>query len=270
VSLTPVLLIKIAVPPVLVAAMSLAARRWGPTIGGLIMGLPWMTGPVLYFLALDKGMDFAVRACTGIELAVLAMGGFILTYALVSRVARWPLAITAAVVSFGVIAHVTSDLQIELWMAAGLGAATLIVTYLLLPKPTGAAVPGPLPWWDIPARMSATFVLVAVIMLSADRLGPQLSGIVASYPVILTVVGTFTHHQWGRDAVLRVLRGISLSLLGFVAFFAVVGYGLPLVGLPAAFALALLAGLCVSALLIAINRWASERGRMKHPAPSQS
>ena len=48
------------------------------------------------------------------------------------------------------------------------------------------------------------------------QLGPQLSGIVASYPVIVTVVGSFTHHQWGRDAVLRILRGMSLSLIGFV------------------------------------------------------
>ena len=49
----------------------------------------------------------------------------------------------------------------------------------------------------------------------------------STFPVILTVVGAFTHHQAGLDAVLRLLRGISLSLIGFCAFFAVVGYALP-------------------------------------------
>ena len=43
-------ILKIAVTPLLVAAVSLAARRWGPTVGGLVMGLPWFTGPVLLVL----------------------------------------------------------------------------------------------------------------------------------------------------------------------------------------------------------------------------
>ena len=62
-----ILLLKIAVPPLLVAIASLAARWWGPTVGGMLVGMPWMTGPVLFFLALDKGTDFAVGACTGIR-----------------------------------------------------------------------------------------------------------------------------------------------------------------------------------------------------------
>ncbi len=41
------ILLKLTVTPILVALVSIAARRWGPTIGGLIMGLPWMTGPIL-------------------------------------------------------------------------------------------------------------------------------------------------------------------------------------------------------------------------------
>ena len=50
-------------------------------------------------------------------------------------------------------------------------------------------MPAPLPWWDIPARMAVTLMLVAVILSSADRLGPQLSGVVSTYPVILIVIG---------------------------------------------------------------------------------
>src|SRR5436190_1911475 len=79
-SLPMAFLLKIAVPPFLVAAMSLAARWWGPTIGGLLLGMPWMTGPVLFFLALDKGEDFAVGACAGIELGVVCVAAFMVAY----------------------------------------------------------------------------------------------------------------------------------------------------------------------------------------------
>lgn len=251
---TIILLAKIAVPPVLVALMSLAARRWGATIGGLIMGLPWMTGPVLFFLALDKGTDFGVRACLGIELAVWGMGAFILGYGFMSRRFAWPLCLAIAVSGYFAVAYFTQGLAIPLWAGAAGAAATLALTYRLLPVPTSNAIPGALPWWDIPARMLATFMLVAAIMLSADHLGPQLSGIVASYPVIMTVIGSFTHSQWGSDAVLRIFRGMTLSLLSFVVFFLIVGYGLPVLGLVPAFALASVAALSTSGLLVASNR----------------
>ncbi len=96
-------LLKIAVPPILVALMSLAARRWGPTVGGLLMGLPWMTGPVLFFLGLDKGGEFAVAACSGIQLGVVCICAFMLAYSATSIVAPWPFCLVAATIAFSAV-----------------------------------------------------------------------------------------------------------------------------------------------------------------------
>ena len=111
-------LLKITVPPILVAVMSLAARRWGPTVGGLLMGLPWMTGPVLFFLALDKGGDFAVAACAGIQLGVICIYAFILAYAPTSFVAPWPVCLLAATIAFGAVAWLVQGQPILLVTAA--------------------------------------------------------------------------------------------------------------------------------------------------------
>jgi hypothetical protein len=247
-------LLKIAVPPVLVAAMSLAARRWGPTIGGLLMGLPWMTGPILFFLALDKGGDFAVTACAGILLGVIGIYAFILAYAATSIVAPWPVCLSAATIAFAIVAWLAQGQTISLTVAAAAALAALVATICLLPRPRTAAAPGLLPWWDIPARMAVTLMLVAAILSSADRLGPQLSGVVSTYPVILIVIGSFTHHQWGVDAVLRVQRGLTVSLANFIVFFLMVGLTLPMVGVLPAFGLAAVTALTTSSLLIAFNR----------------
>lgn len=102
--------------------------------------------------------------------------------------------------------------------------------------------------------MLATFLLVAAIMSSADRLGPQLSGLVSTYPVILVVVGCFTHHQWGVDALWRVQRGLTVSLANFIVFFLVVGLTLPSVGVVPSFLLAAATALVTSAMLIQWNR----------------
>jgi hypothetical protein len=257
--------LKIALPPVLVAAMSIATRVWGPTIGGLLLGLPWMTGPVLFALALDKGEAFAVEACVGIQLGVICIVAFMFAYAIASAIAGWSLSLAAAVAGFAAVAWATQEFGRALWAStnvllsplaatAGFAAVSLAIAAWLLPRPRGAPAPAALPWWDIPVRMLATLVLVAIIMLSADLLGPQLSGIVSTYPAILTVIGTFTHHQWGRDAVRRILRGLAQSLFAFVVFVLVVGTTLPALGLVGSYALASAFAVAISAGFLAFNR----------------
>jgi hypothetical protein len=141
-----------------------------------------------------------------------------------------------------------------LWAAAILGATSLSVALALLPRPLGGAPAQAPPRWDIPARMAAAAVLVAALVIGADAMGPQLAGVLASYPIILTVTGTFTHYSSGRDAIWRVLRGLAASLFGFIAFFLVVGLTLPGAGVVGAYALASLSALAITSTLLAAHR----------------
>ena len=257
-------LLKIAITPLLVAGVSIAARWWGPTVGGILMGLPWFTGPTLFVLIQDKGIDFGAGACVGIELGAACVAAFILAYGLISIAARWPLCLAGGMAAFAAGAWVTRDpawLRAAagdgagpLWVAAAFAVLALVTTYLLLPRPTTTPALQALPWWDIPMRMATTGALVTVILLTADVMGPQLSGIMSTYPVIVTVVGTFTHHRWGREAVWHMLRGITASLVGFVAFFLIVGLALSGLGLIASYALAAAVALTMTSGLFFLNR----------------
>jgi len=257
-------LLKIAVTPLLVAGVSLAARWWGPTVGGILLGLPWFTGPVLYILVQDWGIEFGVAACVGVLLGVVCISAFILAYGFAALIAGWPWCLAAAAAAFSACAWATGDPTMlarlpygaiaPLWAAAGAGAASLAVVLALLPRPRGAGLPQALPWWDIPVRMAATAALVAVLVAGADALGARLAGVLATYPIILTVVGTFTHQRWGRDAVWRVLRGLTASLFAFVVFFLVVGLALPSLGLAASYALAAASALAITTGLFILNQ----------------
>jgi hypothetical protein len=203
---------------------------------------------------MDKGEAFAVGAATGIELGVVCLGAFVLAYGTVSTFAGWRPSLAAAIIAYAAAAWATQDLEMTLATAAGAGALSLGVALMLLPAPRTVTAIAALPWWDIPVRMLATLGLVALIVLSADALGPRLSGIVATYPSILTVLGAFTHHQWGRDAVRGLLRGATLSLFSFVAFFLVIGAGMPALGLVPAFVLASAVALATTAVLVSVRR----------------
>jgi hypothetical protein len=102
--------------------------------------------------------------------------------------------------------------------------------------------------------MATAAAIVTAVVVSADVLGPRLAGVLSTYPVIVTVVGSFTHHRSGPDAVWRLLRGVAASLIGFVAFFLVVGLTLPALGIVAAYALAALASLVITAGLLVAHR----------------
>jgi hypothetical protein len=233
------LLLKLMIVPVLVALMSLAARRFGPMIGGLLIGLPWMTGPIIFFLGQERGDSGTISLAVGAMLATVSISAYALTYGCLGMQFRWPLSLAAGAAAYAIVGWALSAVVLPATPAALIG-----------PVPA-------LPWWDIPVRMLASAVMVTVIALVSDRLGATASGIAASFPVLLTVIGTFTHHQWGSDALLALLRGITRSLLSFVMFFWVVATFVEPLGLVMSYAAATAAALCVSATLIAVNRAAA-------------
>lgn len=243
-------LFKIILTPVLVALVSIAARRWGPTVAALLIGFPWMTGPVLLFLGLEYGDTYIVRTATGVLIGAVSIGFALLVFANVVKRASWPWALLSVFAAYGFAGYMLNNLQIPLWFAALLAVASLVGASFLMPRPDVSIVPPQLPWWDIPMRMIATALLVTIIIVSADFLPPELVGVVSSYPVIVTVVGAFTHARWGWQPAVKLIRGVSLSLLSFVAFFLTLGATIEHIGLIRAFMASALAGFFVSSSFV--------------------
>ena len=107
------LFLKLTLAPFLVAVATVVARRWGPTIGGIIIGFPLSTGPIFLFLAIDQGLDFAARATVGILYALVGLAAFALTYALASLRTGWIGSLaTAALLFFAVSAMVRTPVKL--------------------------------------------------------------------------------------------------------------------------------------------------------------
>ena len=56
------MLVKIFLTPLLILMCLLVARRWGSFVGGVIAGLPLISGPVSFFLTLEQGATFSATA----------------------------------------------------------------------------------------------------------------------------------------------------------------------------------------------------------------
>ena len=146
------------------------------------------TGPIFIFLAIEHGLDFAQKATVGILFGLVGVATFALAYAVVSRRTGWIGSLVVAVMGFFAVSAVVSQVEAQA-MGAGLAAYTaLLLVTLIVRVPRSNPVRGRPPRWDLPLRMAAAAILILTITETANSLGPVLSGIIGTYPVVTTVV----------------------------------------------------------------------------------
>ncbi len=249
-----ILFFKLLITPIFIGSATLAGRRWGPAVNGLLVGLPLTTGPISFILAHQYGLAFASKSAAGNLAGQISMCVFCLVYSLIAQKRRWPLSALAAV---GAFLLTTILLNRFAWQLLPAFAALLLVIALverLIPRQAFSSGPSTPPRWDVPARIIVATTFVALLTTFASVLGPQLSGLISTFPIFGVVFATFTHSQQGAPAVARLLRGIVLSSVSYAFFFLIVGLGLTRLGIALTYAIALLVTLGISGLLYFATR----------------
>jgi hypothetical protein len=129
------LLLKLMIVPVLVALMSLAARRFGPMVGGLLIGLPWMTGPIIFFLGQEKGDVHAASLACGALLATVSISAYALTYGWLGMRFRWPVSLLSGAAAYVGVGWALSGVTMAPTPAALIGGSCLLASSFLIPAP---------------------------------------------------------------------------------------------------------------------------------------
>jgi hypothetical protein len=247
------LLLKLTLTPILIGGASLAARRWGPTIGGWIVGLPLTSGPVLLFIALEHGPSFAAVTSVGTLLGISAIAGYCVGF--IAGSPRGPAAAFAtasvAYVATGFVGQMLAGWPFPVLVALSAGA--IVIALLRLPATSGRRSTTPHPAWDLPARIIVGTALVLTLTSVAPLLGPTASGIATTFPVYVSVLSVFAFLHDGRPAAFGVLRGLLVGLFGTIGFYVAVHSLVEQVGVWPTFAVAVATSLAVSGLAL---RWA--------------
>jgi hypothetical protein len=250
------LALKIVITPALIAIATLAGRRWGPSISGWLVGLPFTSGPVSLFLAFEQGTAFAASAAAGSIAGAAAASLFAVVYAGLARRVAWPMTLAGASAVFLVcialirMLPLTSDLPLP-FGALYIATLAAAVAAIAIVRPKATATPAAAaPRWDLPARMITATALVLVITTAAPLLGPQLTGLITTYPIYASVLAAFAHAQRGPEAATLVVRGLCFGLLAFASFFFAIGALVDRLGIVVAFAAAIAAALAVQSLTL--------------------
>ena len=247
-----ILALKLLLAPLLVVASSLVGRRWGPRLAGIVVVLPIVAGPILLIVYLDHGTQFAAQAARAATLGVVPLALFALVFAYGSRRHAWLLTLATAWVTVLLADLVLARFNVPAGIALALAVLALHGAGLLLRRfeaPAPERVPTP--WWDLPARAVATGALVLLITGLAASLGPTVTGVLAPFPIALSVVCAFVAAQQGHGAVIALLQGIVPGLDGFALFCFLVAVTIEPLGGVGAFALATAAAVLFAVVLAA-------------------
>ncbi|HVR05443.1 MAG TPA: hypothetical protein VMS02_05330 [Solirubrobacteraceae bacterium] len=246
------LTVKLLLAPAFVVGASLTARRHGPRVGGLVGALPVVAGPILLVYALAHGSGFAARAAAGTLLGLISLTAFVVVYARLAGRVPWPAGLLCGWLAFALGTLLFSTLAVPTGVSLALACAAFALGLALLPPALAApAAAAPPPAWDLPLRAACALTLVLALTAIAGWLGPQLSGLLAPFPIIASVLATFTHTQRGVPELRRLLRGLLSGFGAFALFCFVLAVALRPLGTAAAFALACTAAVLVQSALVA-------------------
>lgn len=255
-----VLLLKLLLVPVLIYAVTLAGRKWGPGVAGWMSAFPIVSGPILLTVTLEQGAGFAARAAEGTLLAVLAILAFSIVYAWAAQRFGMALSMLSALLAWGVAVAGLKALPLPVEACFVLVVLALLVSPRLFPplrsgdaisglsaaRPAGGAAASDLPW-----RMLAGAALVLAVSYGAAAIGARLSGFFAMFPVMSTVLVGFSHVRSGRAFAVALLRGMVYGYFAFATFCLVLSLQLRDGSVATAFAAAFA---CALAVQLAVKR----------------
>jgi hypothetical protein len=255
-----VLAVKALLAPSFVVGASVLARRFGPWVGGAVGGLPVVAGPILLAYALSHGPAFAQHAAAGTLLGLLSLTAFVVVYGRLAGRARWLACMLSGWLAFAICTLALDGVAVPAGVALFLACVGFAVGLLLLGGTAGdrSVIASP-PAWDLPLRAICALALVLALTTASGWLGPQLSGLLAPFPVITTVLATFTHTQRGGEEAVRLLRGMLVGFFAFALFCFTLTISLRASGIAVAFLLATAAALAGQAAMISRARRTTAR-----------
>lgn len=245
-----ILTIKLILSPLLIAVVSLAGRKWGESVSGWFLGFPLTSMPITLVLALQHGTDFASSSAAGNLGGQASVCIFCLIYGITALRFDWPVSALAGITAFFASVSILNVFHLTTVIAFVVILVIVAVTFLLLPKSGGEIKTTILPSWDLPLRMALAAFFVFALTLVADQLGPQLSGLLATFPVFGLIMSIFTHQQGGSAAALKLFRSYILASAGYAFFYLIVGTLLTRLGIGLTFSLASLVIFAINGLTL--------------------
>jgi hypothetical protein len=247
----PVLLVlKLFLVPSFIAGITLAGRRWGAAVAGSLAGFPVTAGPILLFVSLEQGSQFAASAATGSILAVLSNIGFGIAYSWACRRHPWHISLLFGWLVYLCLVAGLSFVHVSPWQASIITICGLLIAAKSYPPASIDTSQKLRSGSDLVYRMLAAAALVLALTFFSAQLGANLTGLLSVFPVMGSVLAVFSHRHHGPGFTAKILRGMVQGFYSFTVFCLMLAYSLKTQPWLICFLMATLAAVVIQALLM--------------------
>jgi hypothetical protein len=176
---------------------------------------------------MQYGNNFAANSAAGNIGGQASVCIFCLAFSFAAHRFNWLASSCLAIGAFFLAALFLNLFPLTLLSAFLILLATVSVVLRIMPAAKNLPDTAVIPSWDLPVRMVLAAVFVFFVTAIAAGLGPQLSGLIAPFPVFGVIMSAFTFKQGGLNAVLKLFHGYLIASAGYAFFFLIVGMFLP-------------------------------------------
>lgn len=215
------LLIKLILMPLVITFVTLASRKWGNSIAGILGSLPWVAGPIILFIAIEQGKSFAIQSISGVMVGIIGWLVFCVVYILVGRRFNALISLFVGYLAYFLVGILLNPflhlLTVNQWLGVCIFILIMGLKYFpeIEKKNEGRSK---VLRFEILLRMLVITSFVVVITYFADILGPNWSGILTPFPIMTAVLAIFTHYTQGIYQVRRIYMGLFTGMFGFTLF----------------------------------------------------
>src|ERR1700759_3695186 len=234
---------RMAITAAFVVSASIITERSGPAIGALVATLPISAGPSYVFLAFDHDASFIAQGASAslpINAATIFLG---LSYVVLAQRHTALVSWSAGVVVWIALGALSRTIH---WSLAGGLAVNAIAFGICIPLLARFRhVQMPLiarRRYDIPLRAALVATLVATVVTLSGWVGPNVSGVIAMFPIVFSSMMLILHPRIGGPATAAVIANAGWGLLGFGVAIAVLQVAVLRCGSAIALTLALMTG----------------------------
>lgn len=243
--------IKLIMMPIVIGGVTLASKKWGNLVGGMIASLPWIAGPVILFFTIEQGVDFTISSIKGVMIGIIGVLAFCFVYIYSAIKFSWYVSLILAYLGFLIttllLNAIESFMNLNVWYITSIILS--LIGIMIFPKLEKHSGLNQTLKYDIYLRMIIITVFVTLITYLAKILGPTWSGILTPFPIITAILAAFTHYTQGAYGTSIILRGMLTGFIGFATFLFLQALLLPIYTIPVSFAIGFLVNIVLNLLM---------------------
>lgn len=215
-----VLAIKVLFAPFFILLTHLIQKKFGARSGGIFMAIPFIVIPILIVLYIQEGAEFFHEALIGTYVGQVSTLFYILVFANLATRHSWLTCLIWSTSAYIGSVLILSNIISTIFIGVIIWTMLWITMLKTFPKYNRAELIPSSTKWDLPLRIASALFLIFTITAFAENLGAQLSGALAMYPVMTSIMSTFNHYRFGSNSSIALLHGLTqyLFVIAFIIF----------------------------------------------------